>query len=81
MKCISKPKRLPRKLKKSIIKSWNRKIYHGVMKGYIIIAPYAIEYEEPKILGYQGFNENAFERYLKKEINEEFYGKLNFDKS
>jgi hypothetical protein len=74
---IRNPKRLPRKLKKYLIKTWDRKCYRGIMKGYIILVPWIIVEEKPTILGYQGFDEKLFERYLKKEINPKYYGKIN----
>jgi len=42
MKIIN-PKRLHRKLKKKIIKSWGRNTYHNIMKGCIILVPWIIK--------------------------------------
>jgi len=53
MKIIKQPKRLPRKIKKKIIKSWGKDTYRGIMKGYFILVPWVIVnkgyYEKIKI--------------------------------
>lgn len=69
---IAKPKRLPRKLKKKVIKSWGRKTYYGIMKGYIFILPYVIKYTTPEIIGFEPTNP-IMTRYANKTINNKYY--------
>ena len=68
---IVKPKRLPRKLKKRIIKSWGRNTYHGVMKGYIYLLPWIIEHGEPILeeCNSEPLNKEIKSRYSKVEFN------------
>ena len=68
---IRNPKRLPRKLKKKIIKSWDRKTYVGIIKGYIILVPWVIVNEPPTIMCSEGCEEELT-ALLEKELKERY---------
>lgn len=75
---IHKPKRLPRKLKKFLIKTWDRKTYLGIIKGYIVLVPWIIVNEPPTIMCGEGCEEELT-ALLEKEIKET-YGEEKFKK-
>jgi len=75
MKAIVKQKRLPRKLKKKIIKFWGRNTYQGILKGYIVIAPYVLK-ESIILVNGEELKKPIFTRYAKKFIDNKYYGEL-----
>jgi len=76
MKIIN-PKRLHRKLKKKIIKSWGRNTYVNLKRGHIFLSPYIIKETSTKIM-FDDFNltKGIITRYADKMVNSNFYGKI-----
>lgn len=71
---LANPTKIPRKLKKQVIKTWGRNTYKAIMKGEIIIMPYIIKCTTPIIADSDiELNNLIKSRYAKTQVNPNFY--------